>query len=282
MRTFLIVLALIVLAVLAILSVADARWRSQSADAVERMGRAAGKSLPRYSPAELEGLPDPVARYFRAVLRQGQPVIRSASLTQTGEFLLRPTSDGWRHFTATQHFAAGPPGFVWDARIRAAPVFDIRVRDAFVEGGGSMRASVFGLFTMADVHGTPAIATGALHRYLAEAVWFPTALLPSQGVVWTPIDESHARAALSVGSTSVWLDFEFGEDGLVRGVFTPDRTRDVKGRGVPTPWRGRWIEYETHDGMRIPSRGEVEWVLPEGPQVYWRGRLGGISYAYHE
>jgi hypothetical protein len=32
--------------------------------------------------------------------------------------------------------------------------------------------------------------------------------------------------------------------------------------------------------MRIPLGGEVEWLLPEGPQVYWRGRITEIVYEY--
>jgi hypothetical protein len=30
--------------------------------------------------------------------------------------------------------------------------------------------------------------------------------------------------------------------------------------------------------MRIPQRGEVAWLLPEGPQVYWRGRVTEIHF----
>jgi len=283
MKSALLVLALAVVGLAGVLVFADYRWRSQSADFTGRLTRgAATEPHTAYSPAALDGLPAPVVRYFRTVLRDGQPLVRSGHLVQKGEFLVRPTPDGWRPFTATQQFAARPAGFVWDARIRMAPGLAIRVRDAFVDGAGSMRASVLGLFTMVEVEGTPEIAAGALHRYLAEATWFPTALLPSQGVVWTPIDDSSARATLTVAGTTVSLEFRFGEDGLVRSVFAPDRARDVNGRGVPTPWQGRWFEYGDHDGMRIPVRGEVEWILSEGPQVYWRGRVTGISYKYHE
>jgi hypothetical protein len=283
MRLVVLILALVLVTVAGVLAVADVCWRFRSAAFLERLKREA-EAAPRvaYSSADLEGLPAPVSRYFRAVLHDGQPLVRSGRLVQEGEFLMRPTPDGWRPFSATQHFAAKPPGFVWDARIHMVPGFAIRVRDAFVDGTGSMRASALGLFTMLDVHGTPEIAAGALHRYLAEAVWFPTALLPSQSVIWTPLDDSHARAALTAGTTTVWLDFRFGADGLVQGVFTRERARDVNGRGVPTPWQGRWREYEEHDGMRIPVRGEVEWILPEGPQVYWRGQVTAISYEYHD
>jgi hypothetical protein len=278
-RTVLVVIALVIAGVGGALAFADYRWRSQSARFVERLGRvAAANAHAVFSPAELDPLPAPVARYFRAVLRDGQPLVRHARLVQEGDFLVRPTPDGWRPFRATQHFAVQPAGFVWDARMRMAPGVAIRVRDAFVDGTGSMHASVLGLFTMLSVEGTPAIAAGALHRYLAEAAWFPTALLPSQGVVWTPIDDSTARATLAAAGTTVWLDFHFAPDGLVRSVFTPERARDVDGRAVPTPWQGRFLEYAERSGMRIPVRGEVEWFLPEGPLVYWRGRITEIAY----
>jgi hypothetical protein len=269
------------LGVAGLLAVADRRWRARSAGLVEQLMRGVFAGPPAVlSLDELDGLPSPVARYFRAVLRDdGQPVIRRVRLGQHGEFLLRPPG-GWRPFRATQHVVTRPAGFVWDARIRLLPGLAVRVRDALVDRTGHMHASVGGVFTVALVEGTPGIAAGALHRYLAEAVWFPTALLPSAGVIWTPIDDSTARATLAVGDTTVSLGFSFGPDGLVRSVFTPARARDVGGRAVPTPWRGRFSAYEARDGMRIPLSGEVEWILPEGPQVYWRGRITDMRYEY--
>jgi hypothetical protein len=32
--------------------------------------------------------------------------------------------------------------------------------------------------------------------------------------------------------------------------------------------------------MRIPTAGEVEWLLPEGPEVYWRGEITNIDFEY--
>jgi len=42
-------------------------------------------------------------------------------------------------------------------------------------------ASLFGLISLANWRGTPEVAQGELMRFLAEAAWDPTALLPSQG-----------------------------------------------------------------------------------------------------
>jgi hypothetical protein len=57
--------------------------------------------------------------------------------------------------------------------------------------------------------------------------------------------------------------------------------RAVLREGQP-PGQGRWFDYAVHDGLRIPLRGEVEWLLPEGPQPYWRGRLVEVAYELAE
>lgn len=193
---------------------------------------------------------------------------------------MKPESDGWRPFHSVEHFSVTPPGFVWDARIRMAPGVAVRVHDGFVAGEGTMSASLMGLRTILHVENTRGIAAAALMRYLAEAVWIPTALLPTAGVAWTPVDDSTARATLTSGGTTVSLDFRFRPDGRVESVFTASRARHVDGRSIPTPWRGRWTEWESHGGMRIPVEGEVEWLLPEGPQPYWRGRITEVSYDF--
>jgi hypothetical protein len=224
------------------------------------------------SEGALAGLPAPVARYLRAVLREGQSLPRGVRLEWQGDFLVRPP-DGWGPFTATQAVATRPGGFVWDARMRMAPGVSVRVRDSFIEGRGSMRAKVLGLFTVVAVEGTPEIAVSALQRWLAEAVWYPAALVPGQGVEWMPLGDSSARATTRVAGVAASIDFHFGPDGLVERVYAAERGRDVNGRSVPTPWEAHLAEWGERGGARVPLAGEVAWLLPEGRQVYWRGRI---------
>jgi hypothetical protein len=35
-------------------------------------------------------------------------------------------------------------------------------------------------------------------------------------------------------------------------------------------------------GMRIPSAGQVAWMLPAGPKPYWRGQITSIRYSFAE
>lgn len=232
--------------------------------------------------SELELVPPPVARFFRFALRDEQPFVLAARLTQAGEFRMSESPDSWKPFSARQVFRVTPPGFVWDARIRMAPGLTVRVRDSYRDGRGSMNAAVLGLVPVAKVSGTSDIAVAALQRYLAEAVWFPTALLPSQGVAWSPIDASTALAALTDGALSASLEFRFGDEGEIAGVFTEARNREVEGRFVPTPWEGVFRDYETRSGMRVPGHGEVAWIVESERRPYWRGRILDAVYDFGE
>jgi hypothetical protein len=276
MRVALIVLAALVATAAGVLLVAEQRWRAGTAVALARLNAGPGGGPATFSEAELGSLPDPVARYLRAALRDSQRIPRSVRIEWQGDFLVRPP-DGWGPFTATQAVSTRPGGFVWDARIRMAPGMSVRVRDSFVHGTGSMQAKALGLFTVVSVEGTPPIAVAALQRWLAEAAWYPTALLPSQGTQWTSLDGTSARATTRVAGVQASVDYHFGADGLVERVYTAERGRDVKGRSVLTPWEGRFTEWGERGGVRVPLAAEVAWLLPEGRQAYWRGRLVALS-----
>jgi hypothetical protein len=276
MRTFLIVLAVLAATVAAVLLLAGRGGDAATAEAVARL-QPKRPDPATFSAGELSGLPAPVARYLRAVLREGHPLPRAARIEWRGDFLVSPP-DGWGPFTATQVVAIQPGGFVWDARMNLAPGVGVRVRDSFVHGTGSMRAKALGLFTVVSVEGTPQVATAALQRWLAEAAWYPAALLPRQGTEWTALDETSARATVRVAGVTASIDYHFGADGLVERVYAAERGREVDGRSVPTPWEGRLTEWGEIGGARVPVTGEVAWLLPEGRQAYWRGRLAGIAY----
>jgi hypothetical protein len=232
----------------------------------------------RLNVRELEGLPAPVQRYFRIALKDGQRPITSVKLMHEGQFNMSEKNPKWVPFTSSQFVVARRPGFDWDARISMAPGIKVFVHDAYVAGEGILHAALFGLFTVADLRGTPEVAQGELMRFLAEAAWYPTALLPSQGVRWEGIDDTSARATLTDGATTATLDFQFDADGFISGVRAEARHRVVNGVPIATPWQGRFWNHAVRDDIHIPLEGEVAWELPSGPLPYWRGRLTWVTY----
>jgi hypothetical protein len=230
-----------------------------------------------YDPKELEGLPDPVQRFFRTVLQDGQAIVAAVKLSQQGEFNLSETEAKWNPFTATQFVTTQRLGFDWDARIQTAPGVNAFVHDTYLLGEGSLHASLLGLFTVADVRGTPEANQGELLRFFAEATWYPTALLPSQGVRWEAIDDSSARATLTDGATTVSVVFQFNAEGAIATVRAEARYRD---KLTAMPWSGRFWEYSVRNGMLIPLEGEVGWVYPEGIRLYFKGKITAINYEF--
>lgn len=228
----------------------------------------------------LEGLPAPVQRYFRAVLQDGAPVVVAVDIGHAGTFNLGTRRERWRPFTSSQRVTIRRPGFVWDGRVSLLPGLALLVHDACVAGEGLLHATLAGCLTLSRLQGTPAVAQGELMRYLAEAAWYPTALLPGQGVHWDAIDARSARATLSEGSTTAALVFRFGDDDLVESVRSEARGRMVGTRVLPTPWEGRWSNYQWQDGMQVPRDGEVAWLLQHGRQPYWRGRITRLAYEF--
>jgi hypothetical protein len=257
------------------------RWSSAARDLVAQLD--AGRIAPtvsRYDPAELTTLPTPVQRYFRAVLTDGQPIVTAVRLTQRGTFNLGKTADQWKPFTATQHFTTARPGFVWDANITMFPGLPVRVVDAFIAGNGLLRPTILGLFDMGTLQGAGEIARGELLRHFAESVWFPTALLPSQGVVWQAVDDTSANATMTDGPIGVTMLFRFGTDGLVTGIHVDGRATTVGTQTVLMPWEGRMSDYQTRSGMRIPLTAEVMYITPQGEKPYFKGRIETIAFEF--
>ena len=202
MRPILWLIALALAGVAAVPLIAERRWRKSSEDLVRGMVTARAAPGEPISESDWAGLPPPVATYFRRVLPVGKPPLTSVQIEQLGQMLI---NDRWRDFSAVEQLSARPPSFVWAARVRMAPLVNTLVRDAYLDGTASMRASVAALFPVADERGGDALNAGALYRYLAEATWMPAALLPRYGVIWTPVDETHAKATISDTGTTVSL-----------------------------------------------------------------------------
>lgn len=227
---------------------------------------------------EVEELPTAVKHFFHLVLKEGAPIINRAVISQTGGFRARPEMKKWSNMKAKQYLSSNPRSFAWHATITLPLGLSIKVCDSYRGGKGKIRGKVLSLFTLIDSHNRSELNEGALQRYLAEAVWHPTSLLPSQGVTWQPLDDHRAQATLRDCDLTVSLEFEFNEQGEVVSVYSPARYREVSGQYEATPWKGRFSRYVKIQDYRIPLEGEVAWQLPDQLYSYWKARIHGIRY----
>jgi hypothetical protein len=262
------------------------RWTAATAALTRELeaARVGAQSGPpragRYDAAELALLPAPVQRYFRAVLQDGQPIIAAATIDITGTFNLSATGEQWKPFTSSQRVVARRPGFLWNARISMLPGLPVRVVDSYIAGKGRLHAAILGLFTMADVSGGGELARGEFMRFFAEAAWYPTALLPSQGVRWDAQGERSANATIVDGPLTLTLLFRFNDAGLIDSFRAEARGAGVGKEMVMLPWEGSWSNYQVRDGMTVPLSGEVGWMRPQGRRPYFIGTVTALAYEF--
>ena len=228
----------------------------------------------RVSFKEFERLPEAVSRYFRFALKEGQPPLDAVRITQSGEI----KAGWWCPFTAEQYFSIHSPGFVWDANVRTGPWITMKVRDTYLQGKGSMEARLFGVLPFLHSRDADEINQAALQRYLAESIWFPTALLPSDRLSWQAIGRNRALAKLKDREIEASMEFQFNDGGEIVEIFSPGRYRYAGGKFVLTMWRGAVRAYEEVKGIRVPMKVEIDWILPEGRCPYFKSNIEKIEF----
>jgi hypothetical protein len=275
------ILAALAAVVLGLKAWGEKRWAGTTEALLARLEAARRSSTEsRYHTRQALDLPAPVRRYFDAVLKDGQCIVSTVSMEHTGTFNLSPAGDNWKAFVSRQRVTTSRPGFVWDARVTLVPGLYVLVHDAYVAGEGSLNPAVLGMLSLGRVQGLGEIARGELLRYLAESPWYPTVLLPGQGVTWEPIDDHSARATLVDGTVSASMVFRFGADDLVESATADARAATVDNVTVMMPWECRLSNYQSREGMRIPLTGEAAWLTPQGRQPYYRGTIETIAYEW--
>lgn len=281
------VLCLLVVAAVGLSVYGSKRWAQSIQILASRLdvARPEAKTGPPSHPAtfdsrELDGLPAPVQRYFRIALKDGQPIVAAVTLELAGTINLSATAERWKPFSSRQRIVTRRPGFLWDARVSLLPGLVVRVVDSYIAGEGLLRAEILGLITVAEARGSGEMARGEFMRFFAEAAWYPTVLLPSQGVRWDAVDEHSANATIVDGRITLTLLFRFNDAGLIDSFRAEARGAMVGKEMVMLPWEGRWSDYRAFDGMTVPFTGEVAWVRPTGRQTYFHGTVTTLAYEW--
>jgi hypothetical protein len=223
-------------------------------------------------------LPPPVARYLRLALPEGMNAPRLVTLVQHGELRTDVHRTAWLPFSAIHTVAPERTAFAWDAKVKVAPFVSVRVLDSLVDGRGAGKVLLLSALDIGHDDGSPEISSGSLHRFLAEAVWYPWALRPSAFLTWQPIDESRAMATLATQDAAVSLEFRFSQDGEVTGIHTPARWGRFRGRYAKAAWEGHFGRYTRRDGVLVPLYGEVGWYVEERLELAWKGSITSVTW----
>jgi hypothetical protein len=197
-------------------------------------------------------------------------VPRRVRFAQVGEMQLKPGR--WLPFAAEQEMAVDRVEFAWRARFRMAPLVSLRVVDWYRDGDGGLAVRLWGRVPVTRARGAE-VVKGEAMRYLAELPWVPQAMAANRDLEWRAVDESTVEVATPIVGVRVAVLFRFDADGDICRMSAGARGRMVGKETVPTPWSGTYTDYESFDGVRVPTKAELAWLLPGGPFTYFRSRL---------
>jgi len=121
------------------------------------------------------------------------------------------------------------------------------------------------------------VTKGEAARYLAELPWAAAAMTHNHELHWREVDERTVEVATSVAGQRLAVLLRFDDAGDVVAASCDDLPRAVGTSSIETPWIGEFSNYAVLGGVRVPTRAEVRWDLPDGPFVYFRGQLTELA-----
>ena len=216
---------------------------------------------------QLDGLPEPVKRYFRHILKEGQPYISYARIKHDGQFKTGLDKD-WINITGEQYATTEKPGFIWKGTTSM-----FVARDMYISDKGRLIVTLFSLYNIADAKGEK-YNEGELLRWLGESVLYPTNFLPNERLQWLPIDPSTAKLTFNYKSLSLFFKITFNDIGEIIEMETK---RYMGDKNLET-WVIKATNYKELNNVFIPTAFDVLWRLDKGDFSYAKFNVTEVEY----
>jgi hypothetical protein len=196
--------------------------------------------------------------------------VRAVRTAEKGEMRMSPQAR-WIPFTAEQFTDAGRSSFRWEARLDPGKIASLAVTDAYEEGHGRLVIKLGGVLPVKKITG-PDADKGELQRYLSSIAFCPPILLNHSSLELTAAGPRGLRVRDREDLTGAAIDIDIDEDGRPLGC-RAKRPRMVGKKTAMTPWSASCNEFREWEGLRVPTRLEVFWHLPEDRFVYFRAEI---------
>jgi len=220
-----------------------------------------------FSSEQLSGLPEPVQRYFKLVLKQGQPYLSYVRITHDGQFKSGAGKD-WVNISGEQYATTEKPGFIWKGK---TSIFT--ARDMYIADKGRLIVSLFSLINIVDGKGE-AYNQGELLRWLGESVLYPTNLLPGERLHWSSIDARTAKFTFRYSECDLFYIVTFNDIGEI----TQLETKRYMGNKNLETWIIKLADYKELNDVLVPTTFEVLWRLKDGDLSYAKFNIKKIEY----
>lgn len=201
-------------------------------------------------------------------------LVRCVRLKEQGEMRFGPDTR-WIPFTSEERIDARRSGFVWEARMLTTRIVPTTVVDAYEEGRGRLVAKLGGAVPVMNARG-PDSDKGELQRYLSGVAICPPMLVAHPTLVWTAVGPQTLQLRDSDDPTGSTVNYEIGEEGLPI-CCRADRPRMIGKQSVLTPRSAAGLDFSERDGLRVATRLEAAWHLPDGAFTYFRSEVTSFA-----
>lgn len=225
----------------------------------------------KFSYQQLAELPEPVQRYFRYSLKEGQHYISYARITHDGQFKTG-LNKNWINIKGEQYATTEKPGFIWKGTTAM-----FTARDMYIADKGRLVVLLFSLFKVADAKGEQ-YNQGELLRWLGESILYPTHLLPGERLQWQSIDSQSARLTFNYNGLSLFFTIRFNEIGEIIQM----ETKRYMDKTTLATWVIKCADYKELNNVKIPSTFEVLWRLEKDDFSYAKFYIKKIEYGKAE
>jgi hypothetical protein len=199
-------------------------------------------------------LPDPVARYYEAIMPGQLPVLESAVITGHGTLRFSGVTFPARlRFT---HRAGQDYRHYIEATLFGLPL--MKVNESYLNGQARMELPV------GVIENEPKIDMAANLGLWGESIWLPSIFLTDSRVRWEAIDDVSAQLIVPFGNDEDSFTVTFDpESGLIKSMIAW-RYREADDT-EKTPWQLEILDWDEYQGIQAPSRSTVTWADEGSP-----------------
>lgn len=219
-----------------------------------------------------------LARLFSFCFPNGEDtarLVRKIRTAQRGEIRMSPKAR-WLPFVAEEVTDATRSSFCWEARLKTGTIISPTVCDAYEEGHGRLVVKVAGgLVPVRKVTG-PDIDKGEIQRYLSSIAFCPAILLNHSSIDCTAVAPLTLRVRDRNDPLGASVDISLSDEGQQLACHA-DRPRMIGKQAVLTPWSATATGFRDWEGLRVATRLEVCWHLPDGPFTYYRSEITAFT-----
>ncbi len=226
--------------------------------------------------AELQEIPEPMARYIRFSGAVGKKRISALHLRHSGRFKTAADKP-WMPIRGEYFITATKPSFAWYGRLRVAPGVHVAAVDSYGDGHGRMLVKAMSLFRIADDQ-SDQVSRSAFGRCVAELTMAPTFFLDRQYVRCTQTGRDQVRCTVTDAGFSTDAELFINDDGSLDRVVVMRYFDRGRGRTTLEQFTGKSSRPRMFHGRMLASTMDGTWNLPEGDLHYVSFEIDHVEF----